>query len=326
MSDKRLLITGANGFVGAHLAEMASVAGYKVFAAVRKSSGVDSLHHLDVTLSYPDYADVDKLAVWLSQNRITHIAHVAGMTKGRSQQDYDRVNVFMTKTLATAALQAGISLEHFVYISSLAAMGPVAADEILTEESVCKPVTFYGKSKLAAENELRRMESLPYTILRPTAVFGPREKDMFILIKMIKRHWEFYIGKEVQRLSFIYVKDLCQAILDALTAPARHGTYILSDGNNYERYAFSNMVKAVLNSRTIKLHLPVGLVKMLILFLGKMNGGKMSILNEDKLKELTGSWACGIDRARHELNYIPAYNLERSLTETIHWYKVNCWL
>lgn len=325
MINKKLLITGSNGFVGSHLAEMALDNGFEVFAAVRKTSDVRYLQGLNLTLVYPDYRNVNSVTALLDQYGITHIAHVAGMTKARTCEDYTEANATVTVTLARAALATKVAIQKFVFVSSMAVMGPVEADGQLNEGSVPNPVTLYGKSKWLAEQYLEQYPELPLITLRPTAVYGPRDKDMQIVINMVRKGWELYLGKAPQLLSFIYVKDLCQAILQALDSPLSRKTYILSDGINYDRYAFATQVKNELNRKTVRLHLPVGIVAGFLGIMDKIMPSRNSILNKDKLKELTGSWACSIEKAKNELGFSPGYHLKKGMGETIAWNKAGNW-
>lgn len=326
MTNKKLLITGANGFVGSHLVEDALDNGFDVFAAVRKSSDLTFLDKEKVQLVYPDYGNVNALVTLLDKHGITHIAHVAGLTKGKNLTAYNNANAEITKVLAAAATKLRVPLQKFVFVSSLAVVGPANDGQPLTESTSCQPITFYGKSKLLAEQYLQAFTSLPVTILRPTAVYGPREKDMLILIKMVSRGFEFYLGRAAQRLSFIYVKDLTGAIITGLSPGHLGQIYHLSDGVNYDRYAFAAVAKQVLKTKTARLHLPVGVVRSVVSGLEKLRPGKMSIINRDKLQELTGNWPCSIEKAKNEWGYQPAYPLEKGIQATVQWNKKQKWL
>ena len=204
---RNLLITGASGFVGYHLIQEALRRGDSVFAAVRKTSQVVHLQQSGINIVYPNFHNTELLKKELETWGITHVVHAAALTKAASQQEYDYANAVLARNLAQAAGTAAIDLKSFVFLSSLAAMGPSTSGRPLSEDQTPAPVTGYGKSKLLAEKYLTEIDSLPLTGLRPTAVYGPREKDLFIVIKMIKQGWEFYIGKGEQRLSFVYVSD-----------------------------------------------------------------------------------------------------------------------
>jgi len=318
MSKGRLLITGANGFVGSHLVRIALQNNYEIIAAVRKSSNLDLLKDLKVTYIYPDYFNQKNLVDLLKENGVTHIAHVAGSTRAKSQDAYNKANVEISVNLANAALQANPDLKKFVFISSLAATGASVNGEMITEETAPNPLTFYGKSKRLAEQELTKIPSLPLIALRPTAVYGEGDKDFLMMIRMIKKGWEAYIGKASQTLSFIYADDLCNAVIQSLESEKSGEAYILSDGNNYTRYAFADIVKKILHKKTLKMQVPLKLVATIAELLEKTNA-KTSILNKDKLQELTANWQCSIAKAKQDLGYSPQYNLETGLQKTIAW-------
>lgn len=323
---KRLLITGANGFVGSHLTEAALKSGYEVFAAVRKNSDLSFLQNTKAALVYPDYSSRERLTEFLAENRITHIAHVAGATKAKTENDYYKINAQISVSLANAALQANKDLKKFVFVSSLAVMGPASDNEIITEESVQHPITFYGISKQKAEEELNAVPALPLITLRPTAVYGPREKDLLLIIKMVKKSWELYIGKAAQQLSFIHVNDLCDAILLALESDKTHEAYLLSDGKNYDRYQFAGIVKNILHKKTLRLHIPAGLVRAGVIGMEKMFPRRNSILNKNKLQELTSGWPVSIEKAEKDLGFAPKYDLQKGLQQTIGWLQQEKWL
>src|SRR5882757_2461368 len=205
---ERVLITGASGFLGFHLIEAALGMGLEVHAAVRKNSDVKHLQHLNIKYAYLDFSSISNLKSEMEKNKFQYIIHAAGSTKEKSLEEYNKVNGDITYKIGKAAAMADIPLKKFVFVSSLAAIGPLQnSEDILTEDSKPRPVTSYGKSKLLGEEKLADL-ALPLIIIRPTAIYGPREKDIFILFKTINKGWEPYIGKRPQQLSFVYAKDV----------------------------------------------------------------------------------------------------------------------
>ncbi|MBC3539369.1 NAD-dependent epimerase/dehydratase family protein [Rufibacter sediminis] len=326
---ERVLITGASGFVGYHLVEAAVNAGLEVFAAVRPSSAVDHLLPFPIQYTHLDFASVTALRQELEAKQYTYIIHAAGITKAKDAQEYNRVNADFTRNLGVAAAQAAIPLKKFVFISSLAALGPISYKEAksITEENEPKPVTNYGRSKLLAEQYLAGIQNLPLVVLRPTAVYGPREKDIFILFSTLSKGLDPYIGRSSQRLSFVYVKDLAKAVLQALTSEMSRGSYNVSDGNSYDRYALADLSKKVLRKKALRVHLPLPLVKGMAVLSELFAGSKTPALNREKLSELVAeNWNCSIARIQRDLKYAPEYDLEKGLSQTLQWYKVNKWL
>jgi len=181
---------------------------------------------------------------------------------------------------------------------------------------------------LLAEENLKAFSSLNYSILRPTGIYGPRDKDIFIFFKQLVKGIEPYIGNEPQKFSFIYVTDLAKAAIKALYAGNKK-TYNLSDGNFYNRYELGNITKEFLNLKTVKFHLPVNFVKLIARMSEKYGSlkNKAATLNVEKINELMAvNWYCDIEHAKADLGFCPEYNLEAGVAETLKWYKSNNWL
>ncbi len=326
---ERVLITGASGFVGYHLIEEALKNNLEVYAAVRKSSKTDHLKAFDIKYTYPDFDDVSALKKELSENKYDYIIHAAGVTTARSANEYNHINAEYTRNLAQAVVENNNELKKIVLISSLAAIGPLTIlSGIITEETPPNPVTAYGKSKLLAEENLKAFSSLNYNILRPTGVYGPRDKDIFIFFKQVANHIEPYIGNMEQKFSFIYVTDLAKAAVKALFT-GNQKTYNLSDGEFYNRYELANFTKEALNSKALKFHLPVNFVKLIAILFEKYGSlkNKAVVLNLEKLNELMAvNWYCDITQAKTNLGFYPEYNLKTGVAETLKWYKAHNWL
>jgi nucleoside-diphosphate-sugar epimerase len=325
---KRVLITGASGFVGYHLIIEALNSGLDVYAAVRASSDVSHLKDLNITFTDLEYNSIKALRKNLSENKYNYIIHASGTTKAKNEAEYNRVNAEYSQNLGIAAVESNI--EKFVFVSSLAAVGPsTKLQEVLTDDTLPMPVTSYGRSKLLAEQYLSSIKNLPLLTFRPTAVYGPREKDIFILFKSINVGLEPYIGRFIQQFSFIYVKDLASILVASLTSDLINRNYIVSDGKTYDRYALADFSKAILKKRTLKFHLPIVGVNAVASLLENIysNSAKTPALNKEKMSELTAiNWACSIGRLKQDLAFVPHYDLEAGLKETLHWYKQNNWL
>ncbi|MBX0334272.1 NAD-dependent epimerase/dehydratase family protein [Pontibacter sp. HSC-14F20] len=328
---ERVLITGASGFVGHHLVEAAVQAGLEVYAAVRPSSDVAHLEPFGIRYTSLDFSNTEALVKELEEKQYHYIIHAAGITKAKTEQEYIQVNAGYTQKLALAATKAAIPLRKFVFISSLAALGPVVYNEAtpIHEQNKPQPVTAYGKSKLLAEQYLAEIKDLPLVVLRPTAVYGPREKDIFIILKTLNLGLEPYISNKPQWLSFVYVKDLTKAVIQSLGAGINHAAYNVSDGNSYDRYALATITKRILGKKSIRFHVPMGVVNVMarLLEAAYASSSKMPALNQEKLNELAAeNWNCSIERIRQDLGFVPEYDLEKGLAQTLKWYKENNWL
>lgn len=329
--SERILITGASGFIGYHLIKAAQKAGLEVHAAVRSTSKLSQLDSLTPQYIYPDFRSGKALLKSLEEGQYSYIIHAAGATKAKSEAEYNLINADYTRNLALAASEAAIPLKKFVFLSSLAAQGPSAYQdqELFDENRKPNPVTAYGKSKLLAEQYLKDI-ALPLAVLRPTAVYGPGEKDLFIVFKMLQDGIDAYIGKNPQRFSFVYVQDIVDAAILALKSDDRREyTYNISDGNVYSRYELADIFKSLLGKKTFRFHIPESIVKAVanLMELAYANSEKAPVLNKEKLNELTApNWACSIEAAKRDLNYQPVYDLKAGLKESMPWYTESKWL
>lgn len=328
MRDK-VLITGASGFLGYHLINAALEKGLEVYAAVRKSSDISHLKALPVKFTELDYKDVEAMEKIFAAEKINYVIHAAGTTKALSQEEYDLVNNIYTQHLAKAAEKNREQIKRFVYISSLAATGPSNNLEIgIQDNAVPYPVTAYGKSKLNAEIGLKDTD-ISVTILRPTAIYGPREKDIFIVTQTLNKGLDPYIGKGLQKLSFVYAKDMAAVAVNALLKTGPYSIYNISDGNEYNRYEYADIVKGLLRKKAFRFHIPLGILKGFLYVSDRVNKylKKASPLSIEKLNELTAvNWTCDISKAKQELDFAPQYDLKRGLEESLEWYRSNQWL
>ena len=330
----KILITGASGFIGSFIVEEALKRGFETWAAVRKSSSRaylqdERIHFIELNLS-----SKVQLVEQLRDMAFDYVVHAAGVTKCLNKQDFHRINTEGTKNLADAIIETGMPLRRFVFISSLSIFGAIREQqpyEAIRETDTPQPNTEYGRSKLAAEQYLATRH-LPYIILRPTGVYGPREKDYFIMAKSIKQHSDFAVGYKRQDITFVYVQDVVQAVFLALEAPdACVGRkYFLSDGQVYQSTTFSNLIHEELGRPWwIRITAPVWVLRIVTFFgeyIGRLTG-KVTALNNDKYNILRQrNWRCDIQPAIDELDYHPQWQLERGVKETIKWYKENKWL
>ncbi len=326
---KKLLITGASGFLGYHLIEAALLQNFEVYAGVRKSSNTKHLDKNKVTVVELNMADTANVKKIIEENGINYIIHAAALTRAKTESDYNFSNAALTRNLAIAAAEGNTGFKKFVFISSLAALGPSQDGNPVKEDDIPHPLTWYGKSKLLAEKYLKEIPGLPFIVLRPTAVYGPREKDLFLIIQSIKKGIEVYIGRGEQKLSFVYVKDVAAIAVKCLESKINGEFYNLADGKVYDQYAFSDAAKNETGKKTLRLHLPLGIIKKVAAGMDLLysRSSKTPVLNEDKVKELTAKdWSCSIEKIKNSEGFSPAYDLKSGMAETIAWYKENKWI
>lgn len=325
----KALVTGANGFVGSHLVEGLLDKGYQVRCLVRKTSNKRWLSGLEVEYTYADIAEKSSLKDALKG--IDFVFHVAGLTKAKSRDEYFRANAEGTKNLVEACLEENPRLQKFIYVGSQAAVGPGDTKQPLNEEAPCRPVTYYGESKLEGERiVLQHISKLPVTVIRPPAVYGPRDSDMLGFFKVANKGFRISFGRGESFLSLCYVKDLINGIILAAESPEASGKiYFIADDKIYSwREAFKIIAK-VLNKRTIPLKIP----KSLLFFLAFISEnfskllGRTAAFNTQKAKEITQRyWGLDISKAKAELGFLPKYDLKRGAKETVRWYKEKGWL
>ena len=318
---KNILITGASGFIGSFLVEEALNRDWKVWAGIRQSSSKEYLR--DERISFIDlfYSDKEKLKQQIENHtnsfgKWDYIIHNAGVTKCLHSEDFDKVNYRFTRNLIEALKETNVVPDKFIMMSSLSAAPPTD--------------TLYGKSKLKAEAFLESQTDFPYIILRPTGVYGPRDKDYFLMLKSIKNGLELTAGYETQILTFIYVKDLVKAAFLAVESAFIHKTYTISDGNTYSDETYTQLAKKALGKkRVLKLRVPLALLKTVSIIAEAFSKitKKPSTLNRDKYKIMKRrDWTCDISPLKQDLGFQAGYDLERGIEECVTWYTSHGWL
>ena len=194
---KKILITGATGFIGSFIVEEAINRGYEVWAAVRRTSSKKYLQEPGIHFIELDFGSEKKLKEQLNGHDFDYVVHAAGVTKCLHSEEFFRTNTEGTKNLVNALIKLDMPLQRFVFVSSLSILGAIHEDmpyKDITDNDTPQPNTAYGRSKLMAEEYLRSLKDFPFVILRPTGVYGPREKDYFLMAKSIKQHVDFAVG------------------------------------------------------------------------------------------------------------------------------------
>lgn len=330
----KVLITGASGFIGSFVVEEALRRGMEVWAAVRKSSSREYLADKRINFIELNLASEEELKQQLEGHCFDYVVHSAGVTKCIHSDDFFSVNTQGTKNIVNAIIALQMPIKRFVHISSLSIFGAIKEQmpyQEITEHDLPKPNTAYGRSKLEAERYLDSVGNrFPYIVLRPTGVYGPREKDYFLMAKSIKNHIDFAVGFKRQDITFVYVKDVVQAVFLAFDRGMSGRKYFLSDGNVYQSYVFSNLIRKELGNRWwIRIKAPIFVLRA-VTFFGEQFGritNRISALNNDKYNILKQrNWRCDIEPATDELGYRAQYDLQRGVAETIKWYKENNWL
>lgn len=331
---EKILITGASGFIGSFIAEEALRRDFETWAAMRRSSKKDFLTDPRINFIELDLSSEERLKEQLRGHEFSYVVHAAGVTKCLDPQDFYRINTEGTKNLVRALMAVCTPLKRFVYISSLSIFGAIREKqpyEEIREGDTPQPNTHYGRSKLQAEQWLDALNSqFPYVVLRPTGVYGPRERDYFLMAQSIKQHTDFAVGYRRQDITFVYVQDVVQAVFLACERGQTGRKYFLSDGQVYQSSTFSDLIRNELgNPWWVRVKAPIWVLRIITFFGDKIGHitGKITALNNDKYHILRQrNWRCDIQPAIRELGYKPQYTLEQGVPITIKWYRDNGWL
>lgn len=333
LHGKRILITGASGFIGSFIVEEALRQGMEVWAAIRQTSSRQWLNDKRIKFIELNLSSKEELKRQLGDVAFDYVVHAAGVTKCLHSEDFFRINTEGTQNLVNAIIELRMPITRFVEISSLSVYGPVRELQPyseIKETDTPKPNTAYGQSKLEAEHFLDGLKGFPYVVLRPTGVYGPRERDYFMMAQSIKRHIDFAVGFKRQDITFVYVTDVVQAIFLALDHGQTGRKYFLSDGRVYKSRTFSDLIQKELGRPwLLRIKAPLWLLRIITFcgeYVGRMTG-KITALNNDKYNIMKQrNWRCDITPAEDELGYKPQYGLEQGVKLTIKWYKENGWL
>lgn len=345
----KILITGASGFIGSFLCEEALKRGMETWAGMRETSSRRWLQQEKLRFAFLDlthaYTLRQQLATYQQKvGRWDVVIHAAGATKCLHREDFNLHNHLCTRLLVETLDELGMLPDQFLYLSSLSVLGPIReqknadgtySDLLATDEP--QPNTAYGESKVKSEQYLAEKRAqtdgrFHYTIFRPTGVYGPRERDYFLMAKSIQRHVDFAVGYQQQVLTFVYVRDLVDAVFAAIgkNDVANGKIYLVSDGQNYPSRAFSDLIQKELNVGWV-LHItaPLWLLQGISWVAEKFSKltHQPSTLNGDKYRIMRQrNWQCDLSPIRTDLGFQPQWPLERGVKECMAWYKANKWL
>jgi nucleoside-diphosphate-sugar epimerase len=331
MTDGRglVLVTGANGFVGSHLVEALLGQGYEVRCLVRPTSDLAYIRDLPVEWAHGDLTDTTGLAE--ACQGVDAVCHCAALTRALDEETFMRVNTTATEALARACIDANPDLRRFVFVSSLTACGPSEGPDHYLDEYCCsQPITWYGKSKLAAERALQALgERLPLVIVRAAAVFGPRDRDFFAYFDLVNRGLRLHLGRGERLYSLIYVRDLVRFLILILESDTGLGQTYFASGPAHSYVELSDAIAQVLDRRPRPITLPEFVLTPISLW-SKVQGkvtGRPALLNDQRVLDMRHRyWLCSGEKARQELGFAPEYSLEAALQETADWYLANGWL
>lgn len=325
MTPEKILITGASGFIGSFIVEEALAQGMEVWAAVRGTSSLkylqdDRIHTIQLNLS-----DERQLLNALSEHSFDYVVHAAGATKALNKETFYRVNTEGTINFVKALEATSPSMKRLIFMSSLSVFGPVCEQmpyREIREEDTPQPNTAYGKSKIAAEKWLRENAKIPFTILRPTGVYGPREKDYMMMADSIRKGMDTAVGFQRQEITFVFVKDVVQAVFKSMKSDKTVGkAYFLSDGKVYTSTDFSDLIIAEMGKKhVLRLTFPLWVLRLVcaVSDVWMHITGKLSTLNNDHYNILKQrNWRCDITPAQRDFGYSPEWSLAAGVKEML---------
>lgn len=335
-TKKRVLVVGAGGFMGSWLAEEGLARGFEVWAGVRASTSRKWLQSPEIRFLCLDFDNPQGMAATLSTalpagQRWDYVVYNLGATKCLNFADFSRINYEFLRTFTTALKSADMAPPKMLYMSSLSVMGP--GDERgftpFDEKAIPMPNTRYGASKLKAEMWLATC-GIPTVVFRPTGLYGPRDRDYFLMVESIARGFDFSVGMRRQMLTFLYAGDLARAVYDALDRAPAGETYCLAEGRGYTQKEFRRIVCRLLGKRfALPVRMPLWAVKAVSVVAEKWGVARMrpSTLNRDKFRIMKQrNWMVDISKARRDFGFDPQVDLEEGLRRSIEWYREQGWI
>jgi nucleoside-diphosphate-sugar epimerase len=322
-----ILVTGGTGFIGSHVVEALCAGAEPVRCLIRQKKGRRQG-------SLPAGAEpvhgelVSGEGIEAALRGVDTVLHLAGVTKALSRAEYYAGNAHATGNLARSIAKSGRDI-RLVYVSSLAAIGPSLDGAPVSEDAEPHPITNYGKSKLEGERIVR--ELLPgAVIVRPAVVYGPRDTDVFQLLKSIAQGFAVEIAGGERWVQAIFVKDLVEALLAAARCPQAAGrTYFLAHAKAISWTELRSVAAGMLHKQPRVLRIPTSLAYAVggCAELWSQVSRKPGIISREKVREaLCDHWTCETGRAARELGFHARTSLEAGIAETLAWYKEAGWL
>jgi len=327
MADKKkALITGANGFIGSHLAEELVRRGWEVSCLVRRPHGLGWIESLEVRLLRGDCRDKPTLGP--AVEGVDCVFHLAGVINSLKWEEYYESNVAGTRNLLEACSERNPGLKKFIHVSSISAAGPSEKGRALTEADPERPVSDYGRSKLAAEEAVREYGGrFPCVIIRPPNIIGPRQRELQGAIRLIKKRIKPVVGTGEPQTSLCYVRDVVEALILAAERPEADGrTYFLADPKPYAWSDITDAVQEALGIRRIVLKVPYRIQWLAAAAseaAARLTGRKPKLTRTSILAARKYYWIYDGSRIKRELGFEPRTGLKDAVRETIDWYQAH---
>jgi nucleoside-diphosphate-sugar epimerase len=322
------LVTGASGFIGTHVVRELAKAGQRVFAMVRSPASAAALEPHAEAVRLADLRDPAALEAAVEGADV--VVHLGGLTRAKSEAEFMETNAEGVLRLARAARARAPGLRRFVYVSSLSAGGPSEGAAARTEEDAPRPVSPYGRSKLAGEERLRdAADGMPWTILRPPIVYGPGERDLHTMFRHARRGWVPMVGFGDRAYSIVHARDLAGAILAVTASDAAAGqVYYVAEPRAYAGRELVAHIAAAIGTRARVLPVPHWVATLV----GAAGSGLRPLLRRppivtlDKLPEIVRSWVCSPRKIERDCGFRCRIAFPEGAAETAAWYREAGWL
>ncbi|MCF8241187.1 MAG: NAD(P)-dependent oxidoreductase [Melioribacteraceae bacterium] len=331
MNEKKIsVVTGANGFVGSHLADYLLEQGHEVRCLIRKTS--DRKWLKDKPFKIYDCGLFDKVGMKEVLKDANYLFHVAGVVKAKTEEEYYNGNVKTTENLLHVLAEVNPGINRIVIVSSQTACGPSPSEhEPCNEETVPHPITRYGKSKYEQERlALNFKDKLPISIVRPPAIFGERDTEIYLVFKTYKAGLMTLIGFDEKKVNLVHVADLVEGIyLTAITDKAEGQIYFIGSENSYTWGEVAEQMHKSIGKKAINLRLPHSLVYTVagIAQFFAMFSSKAATFNIEKARDFVQSfWTIDVSKAKQDLGYTQKVSLEEGIKRTVDWYREMKWL
>jgi nucleoside-diphosphate-sugar epimerase len=323
---KKALVTGANGFIGSHLSEELVRRDWVVTCLVRRPSGLGWIETLPVGLVRGDCRE--KATLIPAVEGVDYVFHLAGVIDALKRVDYFEANVLGTRNLLEACVERNPGLKKFIHVSSISAAGPSEKGRALTEDDPNRPVSDYGRSKLEAEEAVREFgQKLPFVIIRPPNVIGPRQKELLEAIRLAKKRIKPLVGTGEPQTSLCYVRDVVEALILAAECPEADGhTYFLADPRPYAWTEITDAIEEALGIRRILIRVPYRaqlLVASVSEAVARLTRRKPALTRTSVRAARKYYWIYDGSRIKKDLGFEPRTSLKEAIRETIDWYSLH---
>jgi len=323
------IVTGATGFVGSHLVDYLLDKGHEVRCIVRKSSDLKWLNGKSVKIYNSGLADKESLEKILKD--VHFIFHVAGVVKSKNKDGYFKGNVEPTRNILDVCLKVNPNIRRIMIVSSLTACGPSKIGVPNDESTKENPITTYGESKFMQEQLAKSyFDKLPITIVRPPAVYGPRDTEIYLVFKTFQKGLMTLVGFNKKELSLVHVSDLVHGIyLAASNQESKSKIYFISSDEITNWEFVNDVLEKVFRKKALKIKIPhviIYVIAAVAQFLSIFSK-KPATFNLEKARDFVQeAWTCDITKAKSELGFQPVMSTEEGLKQTISWYKSEKWL